>query len=170
MARKKKIEDIESKSSATDSVGYTGSVTLKLTHNKKVVKTVKIKNTGTKLLFQSIASLLAYPAQGVVTAPNYIAIGDLPGQTDIEHDTTLKHEIARVYVQERHIGDYKDTSGTYLGSTATFMAVFPHTTIGKTITISELGLFGSETNTLLARISLGDQVIKVDLGMSLIVE
>lgn len=168
MAKKKK----EIENPVNDTVGYNGSVVLKLTSKDRVLKTIKVKNMGTKYLFESIAFLLSGRQSSPV--PKFMAIGGKSGPTSVD-DTHLLDEIRRVYITDQLVKPYTDylgtsTEQTYLGHRLILTATFPYTAIGGKV-IKELGLFSSaQGDNLMARISLGQQAISVDLGMSLIVE
>ena len=159
---KKKVKPI---ASTIDSIDYEGSVKLKLTKGKQVLKTYSIKNTGTKILFSSIASALTGSLNDI---PKFIAIGAKAGKTELT-DNCLNEEIARVYINRAVPVEYKDTDGNYAGHIALFVATVPYTSING-MTIYEVGLFGDEKgNTMLARIPV-DNGISISQGMSLTIE
>lgn len=159
---KKKIQPI---ASSIDSIDYEGSVKLKLTKGKQVLKTYSIKNTGTYKLFESIASALTGSLNLV---PKFIGIGAKAGDTELTADC-LNEEITRVYIYTTKTIEYKDIDGDYAGHIALFVATVPYTSINA-MTIYEIGLFGDEkTSTMLARIPV-DNGISISQGMSLTIE
>ena len=168
MKKKKQIEE----NKITDSVSYSGSVKLKFCRNNKVLKTTIIKNMGTKLLFNSIASILAGYYR-TAQVPRFIAVGSKGGQTAID-STNLNEEITRIYIQDMRWSEYRETNpdnsnSEYKGSRATFIATIPYASING-IQIREFGLFADEnTNSMLARISI-DEGIQLDEGMSFTIE
>lgn len=179
---KKKMNIVEEKQNSPQTITYGANVTLKLMKGKTTIESRVIKNNGTLRLFRGIA--LALTSAEILNLnlylPKYLGIGYVSKHLDAttahqkylqcesSDDLEIDGRIVRVRVNPQNV-DETDTS-----CIAPFTVTIPSSTViaadseGR---INELGLFSTpDTGTLLARIILTENPIKVDPGMTLIIE
>ena len=150
----------------TNTLGYTGNVTLKLKKGQKIIKTYNINNNGTLRLFRGIAYYLTSNKLSSTQEylPNFMAAGKAdnlnpPSVNDIRLQCQDTAQFVRAKAQNIEI---LETS-----CVAPFSGVFSG---AADMEVNEIGLFSAmETNSLLARIVL-KEAIKIEIGMNLIVE
>lgn len=152
------------------SISYSGNVTLKLAKDKKILKTLKVKNMGTLSLLRGIG-LYLLQSQKTSLLPSFMGIGSSDAKGSYSDDS-LKSEIIgrRVILIKHNLEELKDEKNKeHIGYIVKYSASFPSELVGEN-TIKELGLFSDQnTNSLLARIILGSEV-QIPVGLSLIVE
>lgn len=160
----------------SNDIGYKGSVELKLTKGKRILKKIKINNYGTINLFHGLAICLTQQFPSASTyLPNFIGIGtsnDIPDNfVNVAH---LQSEIlsrvqltnAVIKTSELTIGETKKQ-----GYSVKFIGSYP---FRQKISskIKEIGLFSTVIGeSMLARITLNDdESITPEAGDTLIIE
>lgn len=173
MAKKISNVSVEDKPS-TDTLSYTGNVTLKLQKGKHIVKTVNIKNTATMRMFEGIAYMLinGFSIDLEPFTPHYLAVAyseSTPTATNVT-DTDLSVGIENAVTARLIASNIFQSESSWV---APFSAVISYQALnlfnGK---VNELGLFATNNSkTMLARIVLDpEDEIVVQAGMNLIVE
>lgn len=158
----------QQKVDTSESITYKGNVTLKLAKDKKILKVIKLNNTGTLNLLRGIALyLLKYP--NINLLPSFMGIGG-DAETIAINSNSLKDEFTRRRVVViRHNIENLIEDDEHIGYQAKYSASFPSEFVSGKV-IKEIGLFADQSgDTLLARISI-DEGIQVEAGLSLIVE
>lgn len=167
--KNKKQPELEKPISQT--ISYSGEVSITLKRNNRVISSTKIKNNGTQLLFQGIClSLLGAPNKDLL--PNFIGVGTSSEDLSSEKPFNLANEAARSKINRSYL---ENISSSYY---ATFAANIPWTYLPVDTYIKEVGLFGTDTqnngdtktSSLLARIKIEGDGIKVAQGTNFIIE
>lgn len=185
MAKKKKISKPVEKVSASITqhpVTYTGNVTLKLRKGTDVIKTIKLENSGTLLMFLGIARFFAGYFRNNnqdLYIPRYLGVGyeATPTATDLalyempgEYDFGTRFDLTVGNVMP------DPTLGHVL---IPFTATILYSSV-QSNPITSLALFSGanpkSTGNMLARVNIPAQAgsdtpgIRLDVGMNLLVE
>ena len=156
------------KTSNTEKVSYSGEVNIKLTTKSgTVMKSLTVKNIGTRRLFTGISLGLSrgYNDTFSTYLPRYISVG-YKQSAEITIDST---QLPGESVLVRSPITYKDPVSQDRGVKTTFSAVISNLNLTSNV-INTLGLFGDENNdTLLAGLVLANPVV-IEFGMNLIIE
>lgn len=155
------------KEPTSQSISYSGEVTISIKKGSKTTKSLTIKNYGTNLLFEGIClALIQHPNNKMF--PNFIGVGK--GDSTITENYKLDNEIVRVKVNRSYVEETSSGNGFH----AIFASSFPWSLIGANNAIKEIGLFGTDKtdsnyDSMLARIVLPN-TIEITQGINLIVE
>lgn len=185
MARKKKTTEVVEKVSASikqHPVTYTGNVTLKLQRGSDTIKTIKLENSGTLLMFLGIARFFTgyfLKNDQTLYIPKYLGVGyeSTPTATDLasyempgEYDFGTRFELTVGNVMP-------DPTLGYV--VVPFSATILYSSV-QSNPITSLALFSSANpksqGNMLARVNIPKQVgndnpgIQLDVGMNLIVD
>lgn len=164
MARKKKEKQ------ATEQIQYSGDVVLKLVKDKRILKTIKSKNTATNRLIQGIAMCISKLNMHNINLyqPNFMGVGSdgTPNSSlNMATETALLSQLNnRVDITSDSFKVDYDNNRVVCVLTG----LFTYSMVGSS-TIREIGLFATEsTASLLSRVTINP--IQLSPGMSLIIE
>lgn len=151
---------------AVSTVKYTGTVSLKMVKNGKVIKSTKVKNEGYNHLFRCLATLIA-GQDATPMIPNYIdASAMLP--TETKYESSL-YNVVPITSRQTELGsDVRDSSSAIL--TAAINASNIQTDKSSTIKYLVLKYVSSAEVANCASIAVPEGFTNIGKGLTLIID
>lgn len=169
MARKTKKVNNSNESVSQLSVG--GNVTIDIKQGKRTIKTLNMHNGPTINLFMGIMQALSSFEYAQIQSylPRFLCAGTgTYGESDV-NKTGLAEPIAMNMVNVERINSPRIINDK---GVVKFQAVVPYSSIGSSVRIKELGLYGessSNNNSMVARVQLPNDII-LEQGQSLYIQ
>ena len=171
MARKTKKVNNSNESVSQLSVG--GNVSIDIKQGKRIVKTLSVHNSPTINLFMGIMLALSSFEYAQIQSylPRFLCAGTGTYSESDVSKTGLAEPIAMNMVSVERINSPRIESESNKG-VVKFQAVIPYSSIGSSVRIKELGLYGessSNNNSMVARVQLPNDII-LEQGQSLYIQ